>query len=318
VAADFERFRMPRVRDRRLGRRRHLAALEAAGFEVIRIPMKSKHLSLPMKFIDGLVRSGRLHHDGDPVATWGVSNVEVKPGKNDSWFPLRGPRKKKIDPALALIVAMNRAMVDEDVEHRRLAEERPGDRHEKHRGDPAGMTPLRSIALRLGSKMASYGGGVTLSLTDDKLGNWLSSAFGTSTNSGKTINDDSAMRVTTAFACVRTIAETIGEVTLGVYERQKNGNAEKVDHELASILVEKPNTDMTRPRVPRGDGDQPRRARQRLRRDRPQHHRQRRSLYPVPWARARVKRDQSTDWQLLYQVRDRGKWETTRRRRSGT
>ena len=37
------------------------------------------------------------------------------------------------------------------------------------------------------------------------------------------------MRVTTAFACVRTIAETVGQVTVAVYEKQKNGNAEKVD-----------------------------------------------------------------------------------------
>jgi phage terminase large subunit-like protein len=87
------------------------ANLAAEGYEVVRIPQQSRHLSAPMKFIDGLVKAGRIHHCVDPVATWGVSNVQVKPDRNENWFPRRGPRKKKIDPALALINAMARAMV---------------------------------------------------------------------------------------------------------------------------------------------------------------------------------------------------------------
>lgn len=90
------------------------AALENDGFTVVRIPQKVTHLSAPMKFIDGLVKAGRLHHCGDPIAAWGVSNVQVKPDRNDNWFPRRGSRKKKIDPALALINAMCRAMLGEE------------------------------------------------------------------------------------------------------------------------------------------------------------------------------------------------------------
>lgn len=90
------------------------AALANEGLTVVRIPQNVGHLSAPMKLIDGLVKSGRLHHTGDPVATWGVSNVQVKPDHNQNWFPRRGNRKKKIDPALALIMAMARAMVSED------------------------------------------------------------------------------------------------------------------------------------------------------------------------------------------------------------
>lgn len=90
------------------------AALAEDGFEVVRVPQNVQHLSAPMKHIDGLVKSRRLHHCGDPVATWGVSNVEVKPDRNDNWFPRRGTRKKKIDPALALILAISRAMLGEE------------------------------------------------------------------------------------------------------------------------------------------------------------------------------------------------------------
>lgn len=87
------------------------ASLADKGFEVVRIPQLPSHLSAPMKFVDGLVKSGRIHHCGDPVATWGVSNVQVKPDRNDNWFPRRGSREKKIDPAIALLNAMARAMV---------------------------------------------------------------------------------------------------------------------------------------------------------------------------------------------------------------
>ena len=78
--------------------------------------MKVKHLSAPMKYTDGLLKSGRIHHDGDPVLAWGVNNVEVKPDHNDNWFPRKQNRTKKTDPAVALILAMSRAMVSVDNE----------------------------------------------------------------------------------------------------------------------------------------------------------------------------------------------------------
>ena len=111
LVADAENFRMMEIAIDAWGSPGISAALANEGFEVVRIPQNVAHLSAPMKFIDGLVKSRRLHHCGDPVATWGVSNVQVKPDKNDNWFPRRGQRKKKIDPAAALIMAMARAMV---------------------------------------------------------------------------------------------------------------------------------------------------------------------------------------------------------------
>jgi len=85
--------------------------LQNEGFEVLTVPLQAKHLSAPMKFIDGLLRDGRLHHNGDPVAAWGVSNVEVRPDQNDNWFPRKQSRYKKTDPGVALILAMSRALV---------------------------------------------------------------------------------------------------------------------------------------------------------------------------------------------------------------
>jgi phage terminase large subunit-like protein len=114
VPGDRDRFKLKEVAIDNWGSPGIAAALANSDVTVVRIPQNVSHLSAPMKFIDGLVKSGRLHHNGDPVATWGVSNVQVKPDHNENWFPRRGTRKKKIDPALALIMAMARALVDEN------------------------------------------------------------------------------------------------------------------------------------------------------------------------------------------------------------
>jgi phage terminase large subunit-like protein len=77
---------------------------------VLTIPQTTQFLSDPMKELQAAVYAGRLHHNGDPVLTWAMSNVEVREGHNESLFPRKGPDEKlKIDPVAALITAMNRA-----------------------------------------------------------------------------------------------------------------------------------------------------------------------------------------------------------------
>ena len=66
-----------------------------------------------MKDIAALIDDGRFHHDGNPAFIWMMSNVEVKPDHNDNWFPHKNSTEKKIDAAIALIVAHGRAMLGE-------------------------------------------------------------------------------------------------------------------------------------------------------------------------------------------------------------
>jgi len=81
---------------------------------VLTIPQTAQYLSDPMKELQAAVYSGRLHHNGDPVLTWAMSNVEVREGQNETLFPRKGPDAKlKIDPVAALITAMNRAYTAE-------------------------------------------------------------------------------------------------------------------------------------------------------------------------------------------------------------
>jgi len=87
------------------------ANLEAEGVVVVDIPQRVSHLSEPMKDIAALIDAGQFHHDGNPVFVWAMSNVEVKPDRNENIFPRKPSPDRKIDPAAALINAHSRAML---------------------------------------------------------------------------------------------------------------------------------------------------------------------------------------------------------------
>jgi phage terminase large subunit-like protein len=60
------------------------------------------------------VIAGRFHHVGCPAFEWMVSNVVAHVDKKDNVFPNKQTSKNKIDGAVALIMAMNRAMLHDD------------------------------------------------------------------------------------------------------------------------------------------------------------------------------------------------------------
>jgi phage terminase large subunit-like protein len=84
--------------------------LALSGFEVVDIPQHVRYLSEPMHELKALVNAGRFHHDGNPAFVWMLSNVEVKPDRNENIFPRKLRNSNKIDAATALIIAMNRAL----------------------------------------------------------------------------------------------------------------------------------------------------------------------------------------------------------------
>lgn len=84
-----------------------------AGLEAVEVHMTAKNLSEPMKMIQALIEDGRIHHDGNPVLSWAIGNVTAQEDRNDNVFPRKESREKKIDPAVALIIAMGRALADE-------------------------------------------------------------------------------------------------------------------------------------------------------------------------------------------------------------
>ncbi|MNX56583.1 Phage Terminase [compost metagenome] len=66
-----------------------------------------------MKELEAAIRSGRFHHDGNPIMTWCVGNVIGKnlPGNDDVVRPIKQGNDNKIDGAVALIMAVGRAML---------------------------------------------------------------------------------------------------------------------------------------------------------------------------------------------------------------
>ena len=68
--------------------------------------------------------------------------------------------------------------------------------------------------------------------------------FGTS-GSGKSVTVQSAIQLSTVYACVRVISETIASLPLGIYETVNDGNEKATDHPLYRLLHDEPNSEMT-------------------------------------------------------------------------
>lgn len=81
------------------------------GINVIEVPQNVQHLSEPMRWLESLLAEGRLHHNGDPVLQWCVLNVVVRPDVKENILPRKTSPGKKIDAAVAMIIAASRAML---------------------------------------------------------------------------------------------------------------------------------------------------------------------------------------------------------------
>ena len=68
--------------------------------------------------------------------------------------------------------------------------------------------------------------------------------FGTS-GSGKPVNANTAIQLSTVYACVRVISETVASLPLGVYEAKEDGNRKAIEHPLYPLLHDEPNSEMT-------------------------------------------------------------------------
>lgn len=74
--------------------------------EVVKIAMNTGNLSEPTKKLDALMREKRLRHNGSPLLRWCIGNVVAKEDANGNVFPKKSHSKLKIDPAIAIIMAL--------------------------------------------------------------------------------------------------------------------------------------------------------------------------------------------------------------------
>lgn len=87
-----------------------VTALQEAGLPMVSFGPTVLNFSEPMKQIEALIRDRKLQHDGDPVMNWAMSNVTAKVDRKDNVFPNKERPENKIDPFVALCMAMGRAM----------------------------------------------------------------------------------------------------------------------------------------------------------------------------------------------------------------
>lgn len=85
--------------------------------------------------------------------------------------------------------------------------------------------------------------GVPIGLTN---GEFWSALGGAQTASGKIVTVDSALQISTVWACVRLLAETVSTLPLRVYRKQADGSRVIAsDHPLYGVLCVAPNSEMT-------------------------------------------------------------------------
>lgn len=88
--------------------------MQANGATTVEYRNTVANFSAPMKELDALARSGRLHHTGDPVLTWMVSNVVCHTDAKENIYPRKERPENKIDGVIATITALGRAMAGEN------------------------------------------------------------------------------------------------------------------------------------------------------------------------------------------------------------
>ncbi|MCF3128462.1 terminase large subunit [Acinetobacter soli] len=81
------------------------------GIDAVEVRQQVNPLSIGMRWMEELIRDGRLHHDGNPVLQWCICNIEVKEDNNNNIFPRKPDKARKIDAGVAAIIGATRAML---------------------------------------------------------------------------------------------------------------------------------------------------------------------------------------------------------------
>lgn len=68
--------------------------------------MVTANLSEPTKQLDSLMRQGKIRHNGSPLLRWTLGNVVCKEDAASNVFPKKTHEKLKIDPIIAILMAL--------------------------------------------------------------------------------------------------------------------------------------------------------------------------------------------------------------------
>lgn len=80
------------------------------GITAVEFGQTVKNMSLPMKEFESAIKAGRVHHDGNPMLAWMMSNVVAKLDAKDNIYPRKEKPEQKIDGPVASIMGVGRAI----------------------------------------------------------------------------------------------------------------------------------------------------------------------------------------------------------------
>jgi len=87
--------------------------LQGEGIQMVQFGQGWKSMSSPTKHLETLTLSKRLAHGGNPVLAWNISNLTVESDAAGNVKPSKKKSSEKIDCAVALIMSLDSALVDD-------------------------------------------------------------------------------------------------------------------------------------------------------------------------------------------------------------
>lgn len=84
------------------------------------------HMNLPTKEVDRKLSNGTLTHDGNPVMSWMISNVEMMTDSAGNIKPDKKKSEEKIDGVVSLVMAMGEWMTGDEEEQKESVYEKRG------------------------------------------------------------------------------------------------------------------------------------------------------------------------------------------------
>lgn len=88
----------------------------SSDLEMIKFQMNTANFSEPMKKLDALIKSKKIKHNGSSLLRWCLGNVVAKEDHNGNVFPRKSHEKLKIDPIVAILMALASWIANEDQE----------------------------------------------------------------------------------------------------------------------------------------------------------------------------------------------------------
>jgi phage terminase large subunit-like protein len=106
IRADLDRFDVVEIGVDPWQSTQMATSLSMSGASVFEYRQVVSTMSEPTKELDGLMRTGAITHDGNPVLAWMIGNVVGHYDAKENVYPRKERPENKIDGAVALIMAL--------------------------------------------------------------------------------------------------------------------------------------------------------------------------------------------------------------------